>query len=945
MIRYFYSTVFFLLVSFSSFAGSIRGLITDSKTNAPLIGVVITVGNTGKGTVSDIDGRYEVADIPAGNYEVAFTYATYATYRQSIAITANESQQLDVKMMSVTTELKSHVVKSTRITNTESAVINEIKSSSSVVSGTSAAQISKTMDRNAADVVKRIPGVTIQDDRFIVIRGLSDRYNSTWLNDAGTPSSEADKKSFSFDIIPAGLIDRIMIFKTPSPELPGDFAGGMVKVYTTSIADKNQVAVGLQLSSREYTTGNTFNYSTPSKTDWLGYDDGKRNIPSVIPAFISNKDPNYNANIGAWSKSFGNDWILSSTKTNPDMRFSLAMSNVVKLKKVKIGNTLGIAYSNTYTNYDVQRQEWDSIAKNYNYHDLRSANNISAGIMDNIGVAIGNSKIEFKNLYNQIGSALTVLRTSVRDTMLKDYPDEKQYMLGYESRATYASQLSGTHKNKTDTRQYNWTLGYSDLFKNQPDRRIIKYFKKQSDTLYNAIIPVQGDILSGGRFYAALYEHNYSFNHQFSQKFSIKKQPFEVLAGNYVELKRRSLNIRELGYGIKTGAYKASYVTRPLDQIFADSNVDGGAKGFKINDLTKDYDHYDAENKLVTGFVALRFPIRGHVNVSGGVRYESNEQDIKYSMNNRPVEYNIKTNFLLPSVNLSYNFSEKSLIRAAYGKTLNRPEFREWASIFYYDFDELSGNKGSMFPTNANVKGAVLKVCQIQNVDVRYELYPSAGEMIHVGAFYKLFQDPIQRILIPGSSSGDNRTYTFINAKDAFTYGLEIDVRKNLAFVDEKFGTHFFNELAIVGNLSLVKSEQHIDTSKKTGIVDGLPRSTVQGQSPYVVNTGIYYQGANNGFQGSLLYNVFGPRLYAVGTNEAGSGSIGEMPFQSLDMALSKLFRKHYMISFGIQNMLGSRVVFMKDINKDTKFSAKDDREVKTYYPGRYYTVGVKIKF
>jgi outer membrane receptor for ferrienterochelin and colicin len=160
-----------------------------------------------------------------------------------------------MKMMPEITVLKDQVVKSARITYTENAVINEIRQSNAVVSGTSAAQISKTMDRNAADVVKRIPGVTIQDDRFVIIRGLPDRYNTVFLNDAGTPSSESDKRAFSFDMIPAGLIDRVLIFKTPSPELPGDFAGGMVKVYTSSLPDKNKITVSLQTCSREFSTG------------------------------------------------------------------------------------------------------------------------------------------------------------------------------------------------------------------------------------------------------------------------------------------------------------------------------------------------------------------------------------------------------------------------------------------------------------------------------------------------------------------------------------------------------------------------------------------------------------------------------------------------------------------------------------------------------------------
>jgi outer membrane receptor protein involved in Fe transport len=853
-----------------------------------------------------------------------------------------------MKLMPENTELKTQVIKSARITNTEASVINEIKSSSNVVSGTSAAQISKTMDRNAAEVVKRIPGVTIQDDKFIVIRGLPDRYNTVWLNDAATPSSESDKRAFSFDIIPAGLIDRIMVFKTPSPELPGDFAGGMVKIYTTSIADKNQFTVSVQTSSREFTTGSAFNYQNTGKTDWLGYDDGKRNIPSVIPSSISTKDPNYKDNIGAWSKSFGNDWQINSKTASPDMRLSLSSTNVIKFKNVKIGNTFGVAYANTSTVNNIHRQDWDSVSKSYNYDDNRSMNTVNAGIMDNLGIAFGNSKIEFKNLYNQVGTSGVTLRNTVIDSFVTSTP-EKSYLLWYDSKATYTSQLTGTHKNNSDTRKYTWTLGYANLFRNQPDRRILKYAQAQNtsgspeSTYYQTPLPSSPDILNGGRFYASLFENQYSFYHQFTQKVTIKDYSFELNAGDYLEYKSRAFNIRQFGYTIRRTSANAYMLTLPVDQIFADSNVDGN-KNFKIGEITHDYDHYSAENKLITGFLSAKLPYK-NFNVSGGVRYEYNVQSLVASRNYDTLTPAITTKFFLPSVNASYNFSEKSLIRAAYGKTLNRPEFREWAPIFYYDFDDLAGYKGSLFQTTANPNGDTLKVAQIQNFDVRYELYPAPGEMIQIGGFYKSFRDPITRIIAPGGASGDSKTFTFINADKAYCLGLEFDIRKNLGWLDSKLGTGFFKDLTLVGNLSLVKSNLTIDTTHATGVNHAIPSSTLQGQAPYIINAGLFYQNEDNGLQASALYNIAGPRMYALGTIEAEGASIGEMPFRSLDVVVTKTFFKHVMLNIGLQNLLGGRVLFMKDSNRDNKFDAKDDRDFRSYYPGRYYSVGVKIKF
>lgn len=948
MVRYFYSFLLILL-SANVFAGTIKGTVTDAKNNSPLSGVVIAVTGSGRGAVTDFDGKFEITDIPAGTYEVVISYTSYNTYKQTVTIADGQEIIFDRPMSPENTELKGQTIKGAKITSTENAVINEIKNSNTIVSGTSAAQISKTMDRNAADVVKRIPGVTIQDDRFIVVRGLPDRYNTVWLNDASTPSSESDKKAFSFDVIPAGLIDRVLIYKTPSPDLPGDFAGGMVKVFTTSLADKNQISVSLQTSSREYSTGTNFNYNAPSKTDKYGYDDGSRSIPKSVPDFISNKNPDYKAKIGDWSKAFGNDWVVNSKKASPDARFSVALSNVWKMKKIKIGNTMGIAYANIYTNSQIQRQDWDSVSSNYNYIDKRSVNNVSVGLMDNVGVSIGNSKIEFKNLYNQIGTSSLTIRNTVKDTGIATNSDERSYAMGYESRATYAAQLTGQHKNNKDTRKYNWTIGYTDLFKNQPDLRRIKYSKQQSepDSMFRAQVSGNVDIINGGgRYYSSLYEHTYSFNHQFTQTVKVTdKFGFDVNVGNYLEYKDRSFKIRQLGYTVKQGSSSLALTRLPINQIFADSNV-GGTKKFNIGETTNKYDHYNGQNELIASFVSLKVPVGKHVTVLGGVRYEYNEQSIQAFVNLDSIAPKIVTKFLLPSVNAAYNFSDKSLVRVAYGKTLNRPEFREWAPIFYYDFDELAGNKGSLFKTTVSRNkagniGDTLKVAQIQNYDVRYEFYPGAGEMIQIGAFYKSFKDPIQRVVLPGTG-GDSRAFSYINADNAYCYGVEIDLRKNLAWVDSKLGTKIFRDLTLVGNLSLAKSELTIDTVQVNGAV---PHSSLQGQSPYIVNAGAYYQGTDNGFQASILYNVFGPRMYAVGTTNAGAESLGELPFQSFDATVSKLFHKHYMLNVGVQNLLNSRALFMKDSNRDGKFTSADDRDYKSFYPGRYYTVGVKIKF
>lgn len=929
-----------LFIGLSAFANNnITGKIVDSSNkNEPLPGVIVMIKSNGKGDQSDIDGKFMISDLKNGKYEISFSMMGYKTKIIPVVIEGKDIE-LEVFLSSNSHDIKEVKISGTKVTHTEASVVMAIKQSTTLVSGIGASQIAKTMDRNAADVVKRVPGVTVRDDKFINVRGLYDRYNTVWLNDAGAPSAEVDKKSFSFDIIPSGLIDRIFVYKSPAAELPGDFAGGMVKIYTTSIVDKNQLTVGFQTSYRQGQTGQDFSYNRKSSTDWLGYDDGSRSIPDGAPARLNKaKDPN------SVSSLFNNDWQIFNRKMAPDTRFNLAASNVWKKGKAKFGNTLGVGYSSVSTAYDVRRKEFDSLGTSpiLDFNDKTYTNTVSIGLIDNIAVALGNSKIEWKNLYNQTGKSTIVSRTN---NVIPNLPvqDEKSYVMGFESRAVYSTQLSGTHKNDDDSRKYIWTLGYNDLFKNQPDLKRIKYTKNpgEDDSMYSAPIPsgAVDPVNGGGRLYMALYEKVYSFNHQFTQKFKVKNRILELNAGNYIEYKSRAFSARTLGYTIRPGAYSTNFLKREsINDIFSSKNVGqnvGADSTFKLDEGTALSDRYSAQNKLIASFVSLKLPITVNMSAIFGVRYEDNTQSLQSISGTDTVEPSIRTKYFLPSLNLTYNFTEKKLLRFAYGKTLNRPEFREWSPFYFYDFE----NRADIYGSLNQAINDTLNVAQIQNFDLRYEYYPSAGELLHIGVFYKSFRDPIQQIVL--LTSADSRAFSFANADRAYSYGAEVEVRKKLAFFDDLIHTNIFKNLTLTANASVIQSALSFNDEPKNSLQ--LKNSPLQGQSPYVINSGLFYQNDSLNLQASLLYNVFGPRMYILG--RIGLPSIGELPFNSLDFTISKTFYKHYSFTLGVQNMLDQRVVRVEDNNQDGKFKKGTDQEFSSFKPGRYFSLGIKARF
>ncbi|HET6992199.1 MAG TPA: TonB-dependent receptor, partial [Bacteroidia bacterium] len=296
----------------------------------------------------------------------------------------------------------------------------------------------------------------------------------------------------------------------------------------------------------------------------------------------------------------------------------------------------------------------------------------------------------------------------------------------------------------------------------------------------------------------------------------------------------------------------------------------------------------------------------------------------------------VTTRFLLPSINATYNFTDKSLIRLAYGKTLNRPEFREWSPFYFYDFDFNAGTYGSLHPSIIAEKGQILNVAQVDNFDCRFEYYPGYADYIQVGVFYKSFRYPIQQVIL-ASGGTDSRAFTFTNADNATVEGLEFDMRKNLAGIDTLLHSGFFGNFNVVANFSLIKSELQISQ-----VINQATSNPLQGQSPFVVNAGIYYQNDSIGLQANLLYNVFGPRLFLVGTLDYAN--IGELSKPSLDFTVSQKICKSFALTFGIQDILNKPAVLVQDTNRNGKFEKNgEDKEIMSYKRGSYFTFGIRL--
>ena len=286
-------TVSLLLIIISSYTlmaqtGSIEGVVKDRSTKEVLPGVTITLEGTTIGAAADVNGHFVIQNLKPGNYRVKASYISYSPLlMENVKVEAGKATNLSFLLSENTVTLDAVNITGVKKTNTEVSMINVTRMSPLISIAISGQQILRSQDRDASEVIRRLPGTSIIDDRFIVVRGLSQRYNTVWLNNTATPSSEADAKAFSFDVIPASMIENMVIIKSPSPELPADFSGGFVKITTVNIPEKNSFFVSYGTAFAEGTTNESFKSYKSSGKDWLGFGSSYRSLPANMPSHLN----------------------------------------------------------------------------------------------------------------------------------------------------------------------------------------------------------------------------------------------------------------------------------------------------------------------------------------------------------------------------------------------------------------------------------------------------------------------------------------------------------------------------------------------------------------------------------------------------------------------------------------------------------------------------------
>jgi hypothetical protein len=793
--------------------------------------------------------------------------------------------------------------------------------------------------------MKRVSGVSVQDGRFAVIRGLADRYNIATLNQLPLPSSEADRKVFAFDIFPTALLDNLVVIKTATPNLPGEFAGGVIQIQTRSVRDKPFVEWSLGTSFNTLTTFQKHNSYAGGKMDFLGIDDGTRALPSTIPASDVVLRADRTARI-EYGKQIPNRWALEEGNIAlPGLSFQIAGGKRYALGQKSYLGTIGaLTYSLQNILRPTQRADYDTDGKINDYQDTQFWQQTLLGGLLNLTLDLGErNQIRWNHLLTVRGQDQTITRTGA---ILKGTGSlRKNYGYIFQSTPMYSSQFNGEHAFVWSSAKLIWNAGLSHIAVNIPNYRNLLYVKapEAPDSVpYRAEISTNVDLDQGGMFFSALRETQYNGSLAFHLPYSLGGKAHSAQLGVSYQQKQRTFSARVLGYVIaRTSSFNTALLNLPPGEIFKPENF--GDTGFALRENTNLQDKYDA-NALLQGYYLVNVnAITPKLKVIWGVRLEVFGQRLNsFDKTGNSVRVDTVYQDWLPSLSLIQSLSPKSNLRFALSRTVSRPEFRELAPFAFYDFT-----------TNFVVLGnPALFRTQIWNFDLRYEYYPSSSEIITFSLFYKRFYDPIENVVQFGTGAGStNLTFANINA-GADNMGLEIELRKDFSFLTPWLGWE--NGKSLIASLNYAFIHSRIDVSEAAGAIQGI--RPLQGQSPYIFNGSLQYTFSKINVSLATFINQVGRRIAQVGAQEYPH--IWENPRWVWDLQIAKKINQRWDLKLTISDLLAQDLIFYQDMDNfqptkqiyhnrhgDGNFKAGVDNVIQRLKFGQTFSLTISAKW
>jgi len=924
--------------------GKISGTIVAGETGEAMIGANVYLEGTSLGAATDIDGRYVVQNVPIGKYELVVMMIGYAEFRvKNLIVKTDNITRLDVTLKSELMQTEVVTVEARSYRNTEAALLSQRQNALAISDAISTEAISRSGSGNAAEAMKQVTGASVVDGKYVYIRGLGDRYTSTQLDGAQMPSSDPYKRSGSINLIPTSLIDNIVTLKSFTPDKQGNFSGGRVDINTRDFPEMFQYTFSTSSSYNSQTSTKTGLGYSGSSTDWLGYDNGTRALPAIMKGqnvYIpdvgqAGSNPNDAALLTRMTRSFSIQ-MAPVTKTVPvNQSFGVSLGNQYAFFGHPFGLLASFSYKNSHASYKngIYRR-WsqgtqDVISNVYDFNDQKSTDEILWG---------GLAKMSYKiSPLNQLGLSVIYNRNAVSEARLLEgqynYDSDanrihRTSVLSYKERSLASYQFKGKHVfSFLGDLKFNWRVSSGNTNEQQPDRRVLSdyYFDKNGVRNYGI-----KDNLPPKRYFRGLDENRDAVKADF-------EFPFKQWAGRSAKIKAGSF------FSTKKRGYTERLFTFSDQQGF---NYDGNPNNLLSNSTTgvidtnvvvirgKEYrtldwgvvvvenvlpaNNYRARQDVAAHYAMMELPVTDQLRFVGGARFEHTNMWLQ-TQDSSLNRGNINVSAVLPSVNFIYALADGMNLRAAFAKTLARPAFREIGPFATYEFDD----GGDAFIGNPNLKQTF-----IQNADLRWEWFTRPGEIYAISAFYKKFDNPIERVF---NAFGEN---TWKNIDKAQAFGLELEARRRLDVIHSSLANFLLST-----NISFIRSRVAINKDELMLIRNLRPDASAnrpfQGQSPFLVNMNLAYENSVSGISASLYYNVFGKRLDRV--SFGGTPDVYEKPVGLLNFNFGLAINPHMSFKIAGQNLLNPDYV---------KYQSFKGHEYiySSYQRGRTFSIGISLK-
>ena len=891
-------------------AGTISGVIIDGFTGQPVVGATLEVEGADMVITSGLGGAFS-GELPDGAYSVLVTREGFASQRiTDVVVTQAAAADFAVVLLpagdaaaagaavvadgaatetsiGVVDEATGEVgasaafvgevtVTADAASSTEVALLTERRNAAQISDSIGTAEMKKSTGSDAADVIKRVTGISLQSDKYVYVRGLGERYSNTALNGAKIPSTEYEKKVVPLDLFPSGLLEKIRVSKSYAVDKPGDFAAGFVEMETLDFPATQHASIGMALGHHSIATGEQFG-RYGSGLAWSG--SGGQSLPEGIPdeklvrlspitgiGFTPTELQEYGALfVGDWrgtAGAVGTPWGGGSYAAPLDGGYNLSYGNTF--------GRFGVVLSGTYTN------EYRAVESEHNFYRVSDLNpsgvelfdsfdvdnnfeTVKKGMVANFAYRLSdNHHLKFRSLLNTLSFAETMFQEGFFSDLSADIHN---YRANYKDQEVSTFQLSGEHYFETGSlgSLLEWR-GSTSTAETDQDYRYSLYADFDGDGSY----VLTDNSSSGFMFFNALEDTVDDVGVDWTTFLSKGSSFGSVKGGLAWTSSDRGFFGRRFRY--KNRGAQGVDLTQAPEDIFVEENIN--PNGFEIEETTRPTDNYTATQEVPAAYGQLDWST-GKWRLIGGVRYEESDIEVVsrdlFDPELDPIVTTLQDSDWLPSLSVLYRLTSNQNLRLTGSQTVNRPEFRELSPFAFTDavgsFDRV-GNPDLISAT-------------IRSYDARWEWFPSSADVVAVSLFYKDFTDPIEEVLVESVT----RTQTWANADGAHNLGFELELRRGLgAWAD------VLDAFTAVFNYSYIDSQVTIPPG---GIQTNSSRPLV-GQPDHVGNLVLEWVQPEWGSGVRLLYNYTGEKISFVGGN--GLPDVLEEPRGTVDLAYTQHF-------------------------------------------------------